>query len=73
LDYAVQGETHTVDLPSGILQIEGNTVIVYLATTLENGARAEEEQVGRLERLAAETLAVAGGRERLEGGSGSPA
>ena len=54
--YVDRAGSHAVDLPSGILQIEGNTVTFFLAGSVGERGWPQEEKV-RLDRLI-ETLLV---------------
>ena len=56
LQYADAAGTHTLDLPAGVLQVQGNMVTLFLAGTLGEQAWLEEEDE-RFERLA-ETMLV---------------
>ena len=50
--YADQAGTHTIDLPSGIVQVENNTVTLFLVGTLDEQAWPREGDGERFERLA---------------------
>ena len=56
LRYADAAGTHTLDLPAGVLQVQGNTVTLFLAGMLGEQAWMEGED-GRFERLAETMLA----------------
>ena len=56
LQYADATGTHTLDLPAGILQVQGNAVTLFLAGTLGEQARMEGQDE-RFERLAGTVLA----------------
>jgi F0F1-type ATP synthase epsilon subunit len=55
LSYGDASGTHTSDLPSGIIEVDGNVVTLFLARTLEEETSAPEEGQ-RYERLAGEML-----------------
>jgi F0F1-type ATP synthase epsilon subunit len=57
LHYADGAGTHTLDLPAGVLQVQGNTVTVFLAGTLGERAWLEGEDEG-LDRLAETMLSA---------------
>jgi F0F1-type ATP synthase epsilon subunit len=56
LQYAGAGGTHTLDLPAGVLQVQSNTVTLFLAGTLGEQTWFEGEDE-RFERLAEAMLA----------------
>jgi F0F1-type ATP synthase epsilon subunit len=56
LQYADAAGTHTVDLPSGVLQVQGSVVTLFLAGIL--GEQAWSEGEGKFERLAESMLAA---------------
>jgi F0F1-type ATP synthase epsilon subunit len=60
LRYADREGTHNLDLPSGIVCVQDSAVTLFLAGTLEEALRAEEEELGRSGRLALAMLDALG-------------
>jgi len=56
LRYADSRGEHAVDLPPGIVHVQGNTVTVFLAGTLDEEVSRREEEGRRFDRLASVML-----------------
>lgn len=58
LDYRDGSATHSIDLPAGIVQVERDTVTVFLAALLGEQAWSEREPTMQYDRLAQTMLAA---------------